>query len=318
MFVMVEHTAEGPNEAMTRFVGRRSRVVIGAAVLTVAAGAVAYLFLGTTTQVDGRRMARLVVPTTRIAQFESHPLESTFAAPSKSSLSLVKQAGASHPTETGAYQRSWRTKSSKASGASVLVQLLPTPTLARSLQHQLTNNYTDVKKLTAQSLDLTQKFTVAALPGAFAASYTEKSSTTSSSGSTNVYVVVFQVNRVEVFVLMQSSSTAIGEQDSSSLAVSEAEFLRSTEPGFSLAQTVRPASRALLFGLGTLTAAGVILVLPWIIGLMTQRRERSRERKEERERLRARHHIRSRGSSVMRRQRAPAGRKRPPTKRRSR
>jgi hypothetical protein len=227
-------------------------------------------------------------------------------------VSLVKKAGASHPTETGAFQVAWRLKGSKTSGASVLVQLLPTPTLARSLQHELKGDYSEAKKLAAESLDLTHQFTVAALPGAFAASYTEKSSTTPSSVSTNVYVVLFQVNRVTVFVLMQSSSTTIGQQDASSLAVSEARLLRKAEPGFSLAQTVRPGLLALWFGLGTLTAAGVSLVFPWTLRLITQRRER----KEEKDRLRARRHVGSRGSKVMQRQRAPAGwQRRPPTRR---
>jgi hypothetical protein len=288
------------------FASGRIRFVIAAAILI--AGAVMYAFLGTATQVDGQRMAGLVVPKTGIAQFESRPLKSTFGPPSTSSFSLVKQAGASHPTETGSYQETWRAKGSQTNEAGVLIQLLPTPTLARSLQRELKGDYSEAKKLSAESLELTHTFTVGALPGAFAASYREKSSTTSPSVSTNVYIVLFRVNRVAALVLMQSTNTAIGEQDARSLAVLEARHLETTEPGFSLAQTVRPALLALWFGLGTLAASGTILILPWLMRLVRRRRER----KEERIRLRARRHVHSRGSKVLNRRRAPAGRQRHP------
>jgi hypothetical protein len=295
----------------TSSVGGRSRVVIGVAILI--AGSIAYGFLGTETQVDGARMGRLVVPTTRIAEFESHPLESVFEAPSKSSLSLVKQAGASHPTETGAYQVTWRAKTSKTDEASVLVQILPTPTLARSLQHELTNDYSEPKKLAEESLVLAHKFNVA-VPGAFGASYAEKSSSSSSSSSTSVSVVLFHIHRVTVFILMEASNASIGEQDASSLATSEARHLKATEAGFSLASTVRPALLTLWYVLGTLAAVGFVLALPGIMHLITRRRER----KEDRDRLRAQLHVRSRGSKVMQRQRAPLGSQRRPAKRGSR
>jgi hypothetical protein len=289
------------------FLGGRARAVIAVAILAV--GAITYAFFGTTNVVDGGRMARLVVPTTGIAQFETHPLEATFEPPSKSSVSPMKRAGETQPNETGAYQVTWRAKSSKTIEAGVLVQLLPTVTLARSVQHDLKNDYSEPKKITAAGLDVAHKFTVPGLPGAYGASFVEKS-TTSSSVSTNLYVVLFQVNRVGAFVLLQSTSTAIGQQEVSSLAVSEARLLRDREPGFSLTHTVRPASRALWFGLGTLAAIAAILLLPVISGLVARRREN----KEERNRVRAQRHVLSRGSKVMQRQRVPEWQRRPAKK----
>src|SRR6202034_2077083 len=134
--------------------GRGGALVV---VAIVAVGSLAYALLGTTTKVDGNRMARLVIPTTGIAKFKSHPVTSTFEPPSKSTSSLVKRAAASHPTETGIYQVAWK-GSSTTSEVGMMVELLPTTTLARSVLNGLVSDYSEPKKLSAESLTLAHKF----------------------------------------------------------------------------------------------------------------------------------------------------------------
>jgi hypothetical protein len=274
----------------------RSRVFIAIAI--VAVGAVAYAFLGTTTAVDESRLSRLVVPATGFKGFKPHPLKSSIEPPSKSPSSVVKAAGASHPTETGIVQVAW-SASTKENEAGVMVQLLPTPAEARAVLAELKSDYSAPKKVSAESLTLVDKFTVTALPGAFAARYAPTSSKTSSA---DIYIVLFQVDRVAAFVVVDVSSSAVTEKDAGALAVSEAQHIRRVELGFTLAQTVRPFLRALWFALGTVLVAGAVLAFPRIRRFMTDRRERM----EDRARLREQRHVRARGSKVMRRQSVPA------------
>jgi hypothetical protein len=288
-----------------------ARVRLLSAVAIVVLGAVGYALFGSVTAIDGDRMARLVLSSPRIAQFKSQPFESTFEPPTGSGSSVVRRAGTSSPTETGIYQVAWRGRS-KTSETGFVVELLPSSALARSARNQLVYQYSNPKKLTAETLTLTGKFTVAGLPDAFGATYTQKSSSTSSASSSKIYIVLFQVNRVAAFELTESSDSAINEHVAGSTAVSEARLLGQAEPGFVLTHEVRPVLRAVLFALVTLGLAGGILAVPRIRQFMTQRRERQ----EERTRLRAQRHVRSRGSKVMQRQRVPYWQQRQTTGRR--
>ncbi len=283
------------------------------AVAIVVLGAIAYAFFGSVSAIDGDRMARLVIPSPGMTQFKSHPFESKFEPPAGSSSSVLRGAATTHPTETGIYQVAWRGRST-TSETGVMVELLPSSTLARSARNQLQYEYGNPKQLTTETLTLTGKFSVAGLSGAFGATYKQKSSSTSSASSPKIYVVLFQVNRVAAFALTESTDSSINEKVVGSIALSEARRLGQTEPGFLLTHKVRPVLRAVLFALVTLGLAGGVLAFPRIRKFMARRRERQ----EDRARLRAQHHVRSRGSKVMQRQRVPAWQQRQTTgKRRS-
>jgi hypothetical protein len=287
------------------------RIRLLSAVAIIVLGAVGYALFGTESAVDGSRMARLVLPRPGIAHFNSKPFESTFEPPASSSSSVIKQAGVSDPNHTGVYQVAWRT-GSPVSETGLMVELLPSAARARAAQNQLEDQYTNSKKLSAEELTLTGKFTVAGLPTAFARTYAQKSSSTTSASSAKLYLVVFRVNRVVVFELTDTSGKAIDENAAGSIARAEANLLDQREPGFVLTHQVRPVGRALLFGLVTLALAGGVVFFPRVRRLITQRQERQ----EERARLRAQRHVRSRGAKVMQRRRVPAWQQRQTTGRR--
>ena len=203
----------------------------------------------------------------RIAQFKSQPFESTFEPPTGSASSVVRRAGTSSPTETGSYQVAWRGRS-KTSETGIMVELLPSSALARSARNQLVYQYSNPKKLTAETLTLTGKFKVAGLPGAFGATYTQKSSSTSSASSSKIYIVLFQVNRVAAFGLTESSDSASTSTSRDPLPSPKRACL-ARQPGFVLTHEVRPVLRAVLFALVTLGLAGGILAVPRIRQFMT-------------------------------------------------
>jgi hypothetical protein len=287
------------------------RIRLLGAVAIVVLGAVGYALFGSVTAIDGNGMARLVIPRPGIAPFNSKPFESTFEPPAHSASSVVRQAGVSHPNETGVYQVAWR-GGSPTSEAGLMVELLPSAGRARAAQNQLEEQYSNSKKLSAEELTLTGRFTVAGLPGAFGGTYSQKSSSTTTASSAKLYIVLFQVNRVAVFELTDSTGSAINENVAGSIARSEAHLLGQREPGFVLTHKVRPVVRAVLFAVVTLALAGGILFFPRVRRFMTQRRERQ----EERARLRAQRHVRSRGAKVMQRKRVPAWQQRQTTGRR--
>jgi len=289
--------AENPTTRSTPRGGRIAHLprVLASAVVVV--GAVGYVVFVKSTRVDRAGLSALVVDRTAVTALTSKPVESEVVAPQKSAFAAVKRAAATDPDGTGGYGKEWSGSTASGDAATELVEILPSSAQARSVRAEAEAAYSDASSLKAAHTTVTAHFTVPALPGAFGVSFaTAKSSTTSATTGT---AIVFQQGRVVAVEYLQSSTGGLSRTDATTMARAEDALLARNEPSFSLTQTTRPLALSVVYVLGTLLVAGLILLIP---GLVRRRRARRQARREEQ----ARYEYRARGGKAMRRRRQPA------------
>jgi hypothetical protein len=275
------------------------RVILALAVLVV--GAVCAVTLGSVTVVDGNRMSTLVIKTSGLPGFKIHSSSSGFAPPAYNASPIVRKAGQTNPTETGAYETGWNHRSSASAGqAGVAVELLPTPALAAANLKYIEKQYTQAKSLGSEGLTPTGTFTIPGLPQAFAGTFTAGSGS-SSTKSTN-RIVIYRIGRMVAFQQVGTTTATVADSDVVTFAQREAALLRRADQDITLAATQQSIVIDLSIAVATVAIGAAIFFFPRIRQFFLARRRRRQEHALQKEHQ----HVRSRGNKVMRRQRRPS------------
>lgn len=287
---------------MHRWWGRTARSVV-----VVVIGAAAWVWLLPNSTVDTHRMALLAVRRSGIAGLSAKPATAEVLAASKSTDKAVRRAGKAHPAHTGIYEVGWSTpsKAKVQANAGLLIQLLPSSTLAAQVLGGEEHDYAVTRTLGGDTYRVTSHFAVPGVPDARGVvDDIAPSSPSTSNPAGAAEVVTFRVGRVAVLELLQTTGSAPGTAGVVRLARAELAAVRRAGPDPTLAVVTRPLSDVVGTAAGVVVVgAGVAVVPEWLS-------ERRRRRAEERERRGAPNHYSAQGHRVVRRQQAPAWQRR--------
>lgn len=250
------------------------------------------------------RMGQLAVRRSGVPGLLARPATARTLPVSQSSITSVKTAARSRPAHTGIYEVGWQSpaKAATTTNAGLLLQLVPTTTLADKVLGTVRAQYAKSRSVSGDQYTLTSHFTVPGVPGAAGVVFHVTSGSAAASGT--AYVVTFRVGQVVTLVLIQTTGTLPGgSRTAASLAHAEAARLDQVGTGFSLRVTSRPLGWSLALAGGAVAVAAAVIVLPeWLAGLPDRRRRRH----EHRVRQRLEEERRARGRRAVRRHRPPA------------
>jgi hypothetical protein len=267
-----------------------------AAVVVIVSG-VGYVVFVKSSNIDRTHLASLVIQCTGVKTLKAKSVESQLVTASKSGFSEMKKAAATDPTETGGYGKVWSGSTASGDVVTELIVFLPTTSEAKLVRAEAVAEYSNTKDLKAAHTTLTSRFTLPSASGAFGARFvTAKSSTTGAGSST---AIVFQFNRAVAVEYAESTTGGLTQANAITIAKAEHTLLEQREPGFSIVQTIRPLELSVIYGLVSLVAIALVLVVP---GWIRRRRLRRVARRDEQ----ARYEYRARGGKQMRRRRPPA------------
>jgi hypothetical protein len=279
----------------------RITAIAGSAVLVAALAALGYvLFVKVTHPLPSatrtKRLSQLVIVNPGVSGVDAKPKQAAVIPSSSSNYALVKQLGSSDPDDTATYGRNWQSASDAANEATIFVDILPTTADAASVRNEAVQVNTKAKSFTSENFTLDSHFAVPGVPGSVGAAYTIAASSTSPAGK--AYTAVYQFDRAVVSLQVQTDSTGLTEQDASTIASAEYRLLERVEPGFALAQTSRPATASIVYGVVALLLVMLVIVVPGIVRRSRRAHHINLER-------RARYQYTARGRKTVRRQRSP-------------
>lgn len=275
---------------------------LGRSLVVVIVGVAAWIWLLPQTRVDTKAMAHLVVHTSRIAGLVGKPATAQVLAASKSTDKAVRKAGKQHPGHTGIYEVGWST-SSKAktqANAGLLVQLVPTASLAEQVLSGERHDYASTRTLGGDTYRVRSHFTVPGVPGAEGlVDDIAPSSPSTSNPAGAAEVVTFRFHTVAVLELLQTTGSAPGTGGVDALARAELAVLRRAGPAPSLTVVSRPEGAVVGTVAGVVVVGLAVAILPeWISG--------RRRRRFDRRRAAPANHYSASGHRTVRRHRAPA------------
>ena len=281
------------------------------AAVVVAAGAVVWVVVLPSRHVVPDHMAALTVRQPNIGGLVAKPATAKALAPSKSTVAAVRRAAKAHPAHTGIYEVGWASppKASPQENAGLLVQLLPTPALARQVLSGVRHQYSSSRSVGGSNYRLEAHFAVPGVPGAEGLTYAISAASPASSSPApagTADVVTFREGSVAVLELLQSTGKAPSTAGVVTLARAELAAVRRAGPAISLAVVRRPMVPAIGTGVGVVVVgAGVVFLPEHLVG----RRRRKRARRQQHERERALDQVRAGGRRTVRRHQAPAWRR---------
>lgn len=274
----------------------RKALKLLAAVVILVVASVGYDEWVVVRHTDRSRMARLVVSAPP-AGFTKRASASNAVTATDSPFAAVKAAAKAHPSATGAWTSSWTSPSSSSDSATLLVSLLPTPTVARTVNGQAAAQFLGPNSFKSQSYTLAGPVAVTGVPGARGAVFRPSSGASTAPVATAVY----SWGRVQVLVIVGlTGTTTRAGAAAASLAAAEYAHLEKALPGFGLKATEIPPVATVIYW----AVVGSLMVLAIGIPVAVSRTRRRHE--QARARLSARQH-QTRGSKIARRQ---AGRRR--------
>lgn len=281
------------------------------AAVVVAAGAVVWVAVLPSRHMVPDHMAALTVREPHIGGLVTKPATTKALAPSSSTVAAVRRAAKAHPAHTGIYEIGWASppKASPQENAGLLVQLLPTPALARQVLSGVRHQYSSSRSLGGDTYRVEAHFAVPNVPGAEGLTYAISASSSASSSpaaSGTADVVTFQEGSVAVLELLQSTGKALSTAGVVRLARAELAAVRRAGPTISLAVVRRPMVPTIGTGVGVVVVGAGVAFLP---EQLVDWRRRKRARHQQRERERAFDQVRAGGRRTVRRHQAPAWRR---------
>jgi hypothetical protein len=274
----------GPSPLRTpAFVAARTVVVLVVA-------AVGYQLVIPQKHVDRTRLARLVVTTPGVKEFDVKPTGAAEQKATSSGLKTLEAAAKKSPSSTGVYSIEWTGKGTK-DVAGVIVFLLPDEAEAKATLAQVKAQQLGPKSYSTDSLTRSSTFTVPGVPGS-SGSYYEMTKKTAT--SLNLAATVFRQG--DVVAVAEGIKAKDTQADTETVTRTEYAHVRTVTPGFTLSLTTRPTVASVVWIAGSVVVALLAGFAPVVVGRI--RRTRRRRRQEELDRL-----IVVRGQTIAKRRR---------------
>jgi hypothetical protein len=275
-------------------------VELGLVVVWIIAGVAVYFAVAPKTVVDLSPMSRLAFTNPEIAHITPKATYSAPTSPQSSGLSVLVQAYATSPGETGAYTAQWFGLGAAGGNVGLFVELLPTEQLATAAaKDQIATNMTPAV-MTAQKYTLKSTFAIPHLPGSSAVYYLIPVPAKKSASGAEVaqppepgYTAEVQVGRVATRI--NFTGNAATKAGLLQIAAREAVTMKAGVVGLkNMASTQYPVGPGLLVLLAVVILSGIVFFVPMA-------RSRYLAAQIAREEARRRYQLQSRGAKVARR-----------------
>jgi hypothetical protein len=269
---------------------RTPAFVLARTVVVLVVAAVGYQLVIPQKHVDRTRLARLVVTTPGVKEFDVKPTGAAEQKAASSGLKTLEAAAESNPNSTGIYSIEWMGKGTK-DVAGVIIFLLPDEAEAKVVLAEVKTQQLGAKSYATDSLTRSSTFAVAGVPGS-SGSYYEMTKKTAT--SLNLAATVFREG--DVVAVAEGIKARDTEVDTETVTRTEYAHLRSVASGFTLTPTTRPTVASIVWIAGSVVVALLAGSAPVVVGRI--RRTRRRRRQEELDRL-----IVVRGQTIAKRRR---------------
>lgn len=243
--------------------------VAAAAVAVVVLAAVGYDRYVVDRRVVRSRLASLVV-TQPPPGYTKKPSSANQVSSATSPYGAYQSAVKRSPSRTGAYSVSWSNPASSNDSATILLSLLPSPAIARTVQGQAESKFLAANSFQGESYVRHGPVPVP-IAGGQGAVYVAGSAKAT---TPPVAAVTFATGRAQVLVLVGQGGTpeATGAV-AAAFAQDEYRLLQKRLPGFDLVSTTVPVLTSVVYWVVVLALVALIVTIP--LGIRRARRARA-------------------------------------------